>query len=624
MKNLYLILISIFFCQLSTQAQISHQNTPALKHQLTEVPAPRTNSQHVHNQRDLIWSEDFSNGFESDNGTWTVGGTDGSLWTYTDSVASGCWSGSGEAAVNFTTRENGFMIYHPDDVNCINPDADPPLHDAEVYQGELISPLIDLSDAAAVLVTFEHRFRYCCSTDFEVWFSVSTDGGNSWVDYDVTGGTAVNSYNDDVPTSINISQVVGNQSDVQFKFTWNATGTASHYFWALDDILVEIPVDNDVALVDLNYQQFDANTAFDYTDVKHTIYHISQIRPLNLQGFAVNNGAVDQSGVVMHVTITTPMDVINLSSAAQNIAVADTGIFEIPYTPDAELGTFQLAYEIEIEVEDEFPIDNMDTLYFDVDDNYFARDERSRSGGFTNYVDDLRTGLGFTLTEDATIYGIAVGLDNTSDVGTFFNAQLLDMDFNFLTETEFITAEEGMMNEPGEEHLAQLVLENPYQGVQGESLFPAFVFLGGEDAANVALSGHCPDFTCYVWTEIESNGQECDPCYYNSLPMIRLLFAENVSLQDAEKLNGYTLGQNVPNPAVNYTTIVYELDKNANEVTLEIRNVNGQVVFSDQPGNRHAGRYTEIVNTSDWSPGVYFYSLMIDGAVQTKRMTVIR
>lgn len=624
MKNLYFVLLALLILPFTIHAQISHQSAAALKHQLNEVPAPRTNTEHAYNQRELIWSEDFQNGFDSDNGTWSVAGDDGALWTYTDSVAAGCWSGSGEAAVNFTTRDNGFMIFHPDDVNCINPDADPPLHDAEVYQGELISPSIDLSEASALLVTFEQRFRYCCSDEFEVWFSVSTDDGNSWTDYDVTDNTPVNSYNEEVPTSINISQIAGNESDVKFKFTWNATGTASHYFWAIDDILVEIPVDNDVALVDLNYQQFDPNTAFDYTDVKHTIYHVSQIRPLNLQGFAVNNGAVDQSDVVMHVTITTPMEVINLSAPAQNIAVADTGIFEIPYTPDPELGEYQLAYEIEIGTDDEIPLDNKDTLYFEVDDNYLARDERSRSGGFTNYEDDLRTGLGFTLTEDATIYGIALGLDNTSDVGTFFFAELLDMDFNFLAETEFSNVEESMMNEPGEENFVQLVLENPYSAVEGESFFPAFVHLGGEEVVNIALSGECPDFTCYVWAFIESDGQECNPCYYNSVPMIRLLFAENVSLQDVDPIDGVTLGQNVPNPAINYTTIVYELDKHASDVRLEVRNATGQVIYIEKSGSQHAGKYTEIIHTDNWSPGIYFYSLITDGKKQTERMAVVR
>lgn len=624
MKQIYILAIALFVLPFQINAQEMAPNAPALKI-APELAQPARMSKPLRSaQRDIIWQEDFSEGLDSPNGPWTTGGNDGEIWTYTNSVAPACWSGNGDQAVNFSTRENGFMIYHPDEVNCNDPSTDPPLFDEEIYTGQLISPSIDLSDISAVLLSFEHRFRYCCDNSFAVWMSVSTDGGTSWINFDVTGGTATNDFNSESFSTTNITQIAANQSDVRLKFTWNATGTASHYFWAVDDITIEYPVDNDVELMDFNYQQFDINTATNYANLKHTIFPLSQVRPLNLQGFAVNKGALPQSGVVMNATITSPSETISLTTEPQTIAVGDTGVFEIPYTPMAELGELQIVYDMILLNEDDLPFNNSDSTTILIDENFFARDDRSSHGAFTNYQDDLRTALAYTLTEPATIYGVGVALDQSSDIGTFFNGQLLSSDFGFLAETDFAIVEESMLNAPGDENFVHLVLEQPYIGAIGEALFPAFVFSGGQEQANIALSGDCPDQTCFVWAVTASSGQSCDPCFYNSVPMVRPLFAETVGLKDVLPQNGIKLGQNVPNPARDYTIIVVEFDKNAAGVLLEVHDLQGKLIHNVALGNLPAGRHTETLNTTSMKAGMYLYSVTADGARQTKRMTVVR
>src|SRR5690606_30155264 len=124
---------------------------------------------------------------------------------------------------------------------------------------------------------------------------------------------------------------------------------------------------------------------------------------------------------------------------------------------------------------------------FEVDENYFARDERAREGAFNNYVDTLRTGLGFTLTEDAVIYGIAIALDQTSDVGAAFRGELLGSDYTLIESTNQAMVEFDMLNADGEEKFVQLPLQSPVSASAGSSFFPAFRFSGGADVANVAL-----------------------------------------------------------------------------------------------------------------------------------------
>lgn len=623
MRNYYLTFLGFLFACIQAYGQ-SFVEAPPLQNDLTEQPAPRITAMQNFGNRTLLWSEDFSSGFDSPNGTWTTEGANADVWRHTGTVDSACYSGTGDDAVNFTTRENGFMIFHGDSVNCVDPVPDPPVITQESLEGELISPALDFTDESAILVTFEQRFRHCCGADFELLFSVSVDGGENWEDYDVRGDTPVNLFNENTSVSLNISPVAANQSEVFFKFTWNASNTSSHYFWALDDILVEIPVDVDVAISDVKYQQWDLDTSVDYADLKHTIFKNTQVRPLNLQATAVNNGGTIQNGVYLNTTINTPAGPISLDSDPQNIGIGETGIFEIPYTPADNLGTYTIAYEMVTESPDENPMNNADTLSFEVDDVLMARDDRSRSGVFSNYVDELRAALAYTLTADDVVYGISVALDNSSDLGTFFNAQLLNVDLDFLAETETAIVEESMLNATGDENFASLTLETPYSAVANESLFPAFVHFGGADEANIATSGFCPDQTCFVWASIESNGQECDPCFFNTKPMIRLELGFVNSIEGAETIDGVRLGQNVPNPAKDYTIVGFELNQTTPDVRFEIYDLGGRLINQINAGTLPAGEHTEILDTSTMNPGVYLYTLVAGNNRQTKRMTVVQ
>lgn len=622
MKKFYAYLVA-FGLMGAIQAQ-QLQTFPGIQPQPNEAKADRIDPIPFSGQREVLWSENFANGLNSTNGLWLTDGSHAEIWDHVMAVDSACWSTFGDPAVNFTTKANGFMIFHSDSANCVNSNVDPPIFNQTQYQGELISPSIDLSGQSAVLVSFEHRFRHCCNTAFEIWFSVSTDGGVTWTDFDVTADTPVNIYNTNLNPSLNISQVAAFESDVRFKYTWNATNSSSHYFWAIDDITVEVPVDNDMALVDLNYQQWDFATAINYADLKHTIYHESQVRPLNIQGFATNKGAVEQTGVVMHATIETPTGIVNLISSAQNVQVADTAIFEIPWTPDNIVGDYTINIEITQDAEDEIPENNFGSDSIMVDDFVMARDNRARSGAFTNYLDELITALAYTLTESATVYAIDVALDHSSDLGTFFGAQLMDDDFGFIVDSEVASVDESMMNENGEEKFVRLNLETPYEAAAGESIFPGFVHYGGDEQANIALSGFCPDQTCFVWATIQTDGQTCAPCFYNSTPMIRPVFAFASSIEGAEVQEGIRLGQNVPNPARDYTIIAVETAQMMKDARIEIRDLKGRLIQQEVLGTLPPGEYTQIINTSGIPAGVYLYTLNTENHRQTKRMTVVR
>ena len=80
------------------------------------------------------------------------------------------------------------------------------------------------------------------------------------------------------------------------------------------------------------------------------------------------------------------------------------------------------------------------------------------------------------------------------------------------------------------------------------------------------------------------------------------------------------LNQNTPNPASNKTQISYELTR-SQEVTFEVRNLIGQVVYN-QKGISKKGTNTIDLNTSDLESGIYIYSIQMADKKLSRRMVV--
>jgi len=92
-----------------------------------------------------------------------------------------------------------------------------------------------------------------------------------------------------------------------------------------------------------------------------------------------------------------------------------------------------------------------------------------------------------------------------------------------------------------------------------------------------------------------------------------------LGVSELEK-NGFALTQNQPNPFHNQTTINYQIKKTAENVTLQIFDIRGVKLYEKTELNVKAGNYSETINNVNFSSGLYFYSLSVDGAKVTKKM----
>jgi hypothetical protein len=87
--------------------------------------------------------------------------------------------------------------------------------------------------------------------------------------------------------------------------------------------------------------------------------------------------------------------------------------------------------------------------------------------------------------------------------------------------------------------------------------------------------------------------------------------------------NGFKLYQNYPNPFNPITLIKYSLATRSN-TELIIYNITGQKIASLVNGMKFAGEHSVIFNASDFSSGIYFYTLKEGNFLQTKKMILLK
>ena len=85
----------------------------------------------------------------------------------------------------------------------------------------------------------------------------------------------------------------------------------------------------------------------------------------------------------------------------------------------------------------------------------------------------------------------------------------------------------------------------------------------------------------------------------------------------------FKLNQNYPNPFNPVTIINYEL-KITNYVTLKVYDLNGKEITTLHSGKQSAGSYSVEFNASNFSTGIYFYSIQTESFKETKKMILLK
>ena len=90
-----------------------------------------------------------------------------------------------------------------------------------------------------------------------------------------------------------------------------------------------------------------------------------------------------------------------------------------------------------------------------------------------------------------------------------------------------------------------------------------------------------------------------------------------------EKLEGFHLYQNIPNPVTNTTRIVYEL-KSDTHVHMDIMDISGKVIATPLDENALRGKGSVDIDCSGFAPGIYYYTMQAGDYRQTRKMIITK
>jgi hypothetical protein len=97
-------------------------------------------------------------------------------------------------------------------------------------------------------------------------------------------------------------------------------------------------------------------------------------------------------------------------------------------------------------------------------------------------------------------------------------------------------------------------------------------------------------------------------------------YTESVGIETLKSIGGFTLYQNIPNPANNRTRIDYSIPESG-EVVFNLHSVSGQLLYS-RTIEASSGKQSIELNTSSFAAGIYLYSIEYKGQRLVKRMMI--
>lgn len=577
---------------------------------------------------DVVFSEDFANGFAGNNGgvgAWTTGLANGNGWVYSHTGPNGAYSDNSEI-ITSTTVTNGFMIYQSDSLNSNWSNPTNPVIVASPVElvGALISPVIDLSANPYVQLEFQQTMRFCCSNDDRGHFvEVSSDGGATWATrIPVDEGIADNDDSGTHTKIVNITAgIAGDPSQARIRFVQDGTANQiTHYHWQVDDIKITVVPMHDLRATAAATYSFNFDAAATFDSVRYTIIPQSQLRTMGLNMTFFNNGQSVETNTTAHFTCDDGFD--------QNVSVGDMAqgssetVFADGFVPTNTLGDHNITFSVSADDEDGNPANNSLTDKVTVSQYIYARDDNSRSGNTTNTQNPdepnaaFLLGNWFHIKEAVTLYGIDVVFATGSDVGSIVNCQLLNDAREPIAETVEHELVSGDLNALNGNHFVTFMFDEPVPLTAGSDILPVVQHFGGS-LVRIGVSGVSQAQTSLI------KDVPTDTWFYTtSTPMVRLNFDQTAGIEANDIRNGVGLGQSFPNPAKGSAFIDFSL-VNSSMVTMQLHDLSGKLVRTLVNGNMAQGAHRVEVNTADLQEGVYFYTLTAGDTRATKRMTVV-
>lgn len=555
-----------------------------------------------------FWSNDFStpadwtinNAGETAPMGWTIDAVNDS-WAFSSAIAS-------TSGGNYLELNNG-------DPTTNNP---PPSSSTFTATTTTSIDVMTLAGTSNVLIQFE---QYGALFQDMQEVQVSTDGisfvtvGNNADDIEPLTQSGGSAYANPMLRSYDISTAIaGNPSTVWIRFSWSPGAQAIAYGWFVDDVALVTKPDNDL--------KANAN---DWGSLGLHYYQIplAQVAPVDFWSILSNEGSADQTNSMINVDVNagtyTGSSATGVTITATNSdSVGITGLF----TPPAN-GSYAFTWDASSDQVDDVPANNgLVGETFVVNDFIYARDTDgtpNASGGEDGGAPGdfaFEAGSLFDMFAAQQVFGIDVVIGSGTPDGTIIYGKIYELDqtgsFVYVDETaEYTTTTADATNNT---KVVMQLFSAPT--LNAGSTYIAVV--GCYSEFFYGSSGYSPDQTSFImYGGVGGAGSQY---YTNGTPMVRMNFDGSIGVEESID-NTMSLGQNMPNPFNNNSTINFELE-NTSDVQFEFVDMTGKVVKTMDLGTLTNGAHNITVDAAEFAAGVYYYSLISGGNKVTAKMMV--
>lgn len=619
MRTIYLLAGTVLMASSALAQKTGPQATRLVPAALATDPSSVMRVAEQANYRaggDTIWIDEFE---------------DPSMWTASESAditQSGWTIGDQTNSWFFNNQDMGTSGNFARMRNATPPPDDPnPVESAFwlTYNGT-----IDLTDVPAPHLELEQFGARFIETQA---VQVSTDGGETWVtvgdNFDIVPLTAGGGaqYPKPMTRRYNIvSAIADDPSNVQVRLFWDGAQNGPEfnyimYGWYVDNIRIVEGFENDLAIeAYASYTDYETTGIFEFG-----IWPQSLVTDVDMAVRARNSGALDQVGLTLDVQVNGAPASATLVPTDIIAGASDT-VRALAYTIPSDIGDYVVDMSVTLDgVEDDNPDDNSATQSFSVSQYDFARDNNELTGQFpaATYEGEFQFANGFQFFTAATVYAIDVVFtagDNNAEV----QAYVLDGNLDIIANSEELALHPAIINNPSAPNLvwATLRLEDPFDA-EADFFYGASVGSFGAENVRIATSQDVPDQTCFVYGDFGTAG--FDWYFTNSAGMVRFNLDPNaqtsVSVSELDANQGFTLFQNIPNPAAESTRIAYNLEQPA-KVSFDVMDLTGKRVFATDMGMLPAGPQQFDLNLNAFAPGMYTYTINVNGERATRKMIV--
>ncbi len=610
MKKIYLIATSLVFGA-SAFGQVT-KNLPTLEaEQSPSVNTDKLNSTQFYNFQKAPGDVLFSETFNGSMGGFTVSaGTMDTIWKFDTNGPDGQFSSTTNAdIITSTTASNGFMIF---DADLSNPG---PSSGFVVRIGALASPVIDMSGVSNAIISYENRYRTCCSNAFFLKLQVSTDGFVTSQTYNVSNVSgAVNADVGTFVSKVNVSDFLAtatNLSNFQFRFFFDGnegTGT-SHYFWQIDDVEVYESWTNDNLIIE---HFMDAGVE----EIPYYNMTLNQISPITFRAAVRNDGTVASAGTILTTTVSNGATASVVSAPISLATGAIDTISTATWTPTATSPVvYDFTHTISATNTDENTGDNVLTDAMNITTSVYSVDNGTSGGTFTNVTSNtgqtISCGNLMEIFNDDWIESVSISLNSTAgNVGNFIKGEIYKYDataddFLYFCETDELTITTGNNN---------TTVTIPISGGAVQVVAGDILLVMQSNAGTVSVR------TAQRVQQGVVVGVTSAGLFSLTNPRaLRVRLNMNPSLSVNEIDQEITVADVFPNPTNGVSKLNFTARSEQN-VTVQVVDVAGKVMQTEELGNIQAGGYSIDINSNSFNAGIYLVNIITNDGVLTKKL----